>query len=105
MSTNNGTFFGCLASRSRKKLREKENLRLFLAFVRDFTAIDVNQQMDTESDYLFEESKSLNCLLTKDDMLLLDVKDQIFRVLGRLAINLPECYRKVAVLLQNAAPG
>ena len=99
MSTNNGTFFGCLASRSRKKLREKENLRLFLAFVRDFTAIDVNQQMDTESDYLFEESKSLNCLLTKDDMLLLDVKDQIFRVLGRLAINLPECYRKDIVIM------
>ncbi len=99
MSTNNGTFFGCLASRSRRKLREEDNLRLFLAFVRDFTTIDVNQQMDTESDYLFEESKSLNSLLTKDDKLLLDVKDQIFRVLGRLAINLPECYRKDIVIM------
>jgi len=99
MSKKRKTFWRCLSSRSRRKLRESENLRLFLDFVRDFTSIDVNLQMDTESDYLFKENKEMYLELTKGDMVLLDVKDQVFRVLGRLAINLPERYRKDIVIM------
>ncbi len=88
-----------LSSRSRKKIRYKANLKLYRRLVNDLTALDVNRQMESESDYLFIENRELYLLLTKGDVILLDIKEEDFRILGRLACKLSKRHQKDIVIM------
>ena len=88
------TFFKALPATEREKLREKQKLHTYREYTRNLTALDVNKQMDAESEYLIKENEFLFRRLTDDDTAFLDITPENFRVLGELAKRLPERYRR-----------
>ena len=87
------TFFMALPATEREKLREKQKLQTFREYTRRLTSLDVNLQMNAESEYLIRENEFLFRRLTDDDTAFLDITPENFRVLGELAKRLPERYR------------
>lgn len=83
-----------LPKTEREKLRERQKLKTYREYTKNMTCLDVNAQMDAESDYLAVENRILYRRLTKDDTEFLDITPDNFRVLGRLAKLLPERFRQ-----------
>ena len=46
------TFYMALPKTEREKLRERQKLRVYREYTKNMTAININAQMDAESDYL-----------------------------------------------------
>lgn len=84
------SFYMFLPVTQREKLREKQKQQTYREFVKDLTAINVNAQMDAESDYLVEENRLLYRRLTGDDTKLLNITPDNYRVLGKMASRLAE---------------
>ena len=87
------TFYMALPLTKREKLRERQKLKTYREYTKNLTGIDVNKQMDAESEYLVVENQILFRRLTNNDTELLDITPDNFRILGRLAKKLLERYR------------
>jgi hypothetical protein len=83
-----------LPKSQREKLRERQKLRTYREYTKNMTSIDINTQMDAESDYLAKENQILYRRLTRNDSELLNITPDNFRILGELAKNLPEKFHK-----------
>ncbi len=79
------SFYMSLPFTQREKLREKQKQRTYREFVKNLTSINVNAQMDAESDYLVEENRLLYRRLTADDTKLLKITPDNYRILGKMA--------------------
>ena len=77
------TFYMALPKTEREKLRERQKLRVYREYTKNMTGININSQMDAESDYLAVENRILYRRLTKNDTEMLDITPDNFRVLGR----------------------
>lgn len=88
------TFYMALPKTEREKLRERQKLRVYREYTKNMTGININTQMDAESDYLAVENKILYQRLTKNDTEMLDITPDNFRILGRLARQLAERFRR-----------
>lgn len=87
------SFYMALPLTKREKLRERQKLKTYREYTKNLTGIDVNKQMDAESEYLVVENQILFRRLTNNDTELLDITPDNFRILGRLAKRLLERYR------------
>lgn len=91
---NEPTFYMALPATEREKLREKQKLHTYREYTRNLTTLDINRQMNAESEYLIRENEFLFRRLTDGDTAFLDITPEDFRVLGELAKRLPERFRK-----------
>ena len=89
-----------LPKTQREKLRERQKLRTYREYTKNMTCIDINTQMDAESDYLATENQILYRRLTKNDSELLNITPDNFRTLGELAKRLPERFRKDVTVMK-----
>ena len=87
------TFYMALPATEREKLREKQKLHTYREYTRNLTALDINRQMNAESEYLIKENEFLFRRLTNGDTEFLDITPENFRVLGELAERLPKRFR------------
>ena len=71
------TFYMALPRTEREKLRERQKLRVYREYTKNMTAININAQMDAESDYLAVENRILYRRLTKNDTEMLGIMLQI----------------------------
>ncbi len=94
------SFYMALPVTERDKLREKQKLSTYREYTRNLTGLDINKQMDAESDYLVKENQLLFRRLTNGDTELLDITPQNFRILGRLAKRLPERFRSDVTIMK-----
>lgn len=94
------TYYMFLPFTEREKLREKQKLHSYREFARMTTKLDLNTQMNAESEYLIAENKILYQRLTHGDQKLLDITPDNFRVLGTLAMRLPERFRKDLTIMK-----
>ena len=94
------SFYMALPLTERDKLREKQKLSTYREYTRNLTGLDINNQMDAESDYLVKENQLLFRRLTNGDTELLDITPQNFRILGRLAKRLPERFRSDVTIMK-----
>ena len=53
------TFYMALPSTEREKLRERQKLQTYREYTKNLTSLDVNRQMDAESEYLKRENQIL----------------------------------------------
>ncbi len=88
------TFYMALPATEREKLRERQKLHTYREYARNLTSLNVNRQMNAESEYLIRENQILFQRITNGDTIFLDITPDNFRVLGRLAKKLPKKYRK-----------
>lgn len=88
------TFYMALPITEREKLRERQKLQTYREYTKNLTGLDVNRQMDAESEYLKQENQILFSRITNGDTQFLDITADNFRVLGRLAKVLPRRYQK-----------
>ncbi len=91
---NEPTFYMALPATEREKLREKQKLHTYREYTKNLTSMDINRQMNAESEYLIKENEFLFRRLTDGDTSFLDITPENFRVLGELAKRLPERFRK-----------
>lgn len=94
------SFYMALPKTQREKLRERQKLRTYREYTKNMTSIDINTQMDAESDYLATENQILYRRLTKNDSELLNITPDNFRTLGELAKKLPERYHKDVTVMK-----
>lgn len=94
------TFYMLLPKSEREKLRERQKLRTYREYTKNMTCLDVNAQMDAESDYLAVENRILYRRLTNNDTELLDITPDNFRILGKLAKQLHPRFRKDVTIMK-----
>jgi hypothetical protein len=94
------SFYMSLPFTQREKLREKQKQRTYREFVKDLTSIDVNAQMDAESDYLVEENRLLYRRLTAGDTELLNITPDNYRALGEVALRLAERFHSDVTVMK-----
>ena len=98
--SNEPSFYMFLPFTEREKLREKQKQRTYRKFVKDLTSINVNVQMDAESDYLVEENRLLYRRLTADDTKLLNITPDNYRVLGKMAQRLAKRFHDDVTIMK-----
>lgn len=96
------TFYMALPATEREKLRERQKLRTYREYAKNLTGLDVNRQMNAESEYLIRENQILFRRITNGDTLFLDITPDNFRVLGRLAKRLPRRFRRDITVMSYA---
>ncbi len=97
---NELSFYMNLPLTEREKLREKQKQRTYREFVEHLTALDANAQMEAESDYLIQENRLLYQRLTSGDTELLNITPDNYRMLGKLAKQMPEEFRENVTVLK-----
>jgi len=88
------TFYMALPTTEREKLRERQKLHTYREYAKTLTSLNVNRQMNAESDYLKRENRILFHRITDGDTQFLDITPDNFRVLGNLAKKMQKRYRK-----------